>query len=105
MRVVYQIGRDRDGVARMQAAAFNKRARTRSEIEIVRVQIFSPGVIVLVGVDEEQPFDFHAAAFLEQGFEKPRAKIGETFEYCIDIVKAFMDRQFIQHFEDRPFGR
>ena len=89
----------------MQAAAFNERARARPEIKVIRVQMFSPGVVVLVCVDEEQPFDFHAAAFLEQVGEKPRSQIGEAFEYRIDIVKAFMRRQFVQHFEDRPFGR
>ena len=64
-----------------------------------------PRVIVLVGKDEEEAFCFHASAFFEQGFEQTRAQIDESFKQHIGVVKAFIRRQLVQEFEDRPFGR
>ena len=60
---------------------------------------------VPVGEIEEQAFDLHAHAILEQTLETSCAEGGEGAHQLVRLVEALMIRQFVQKFEDGALGR
>ena len=47
--------------------------------------------------EEEQPFDFHVVAIGEQLLQAERTKIGESLYQLVDLMEAFMDREFVSN--------
>jgi len=54
---------------------------------------------------EEQAFDLHAHAILEQTLETSRAEGGQGAHQLVRLVEALMIGEFVQKFEDRALGR
>lgn len=54
--------------------------------------------------ETEHLFDLDARAVLQQGLQAPGAEADETFGQLVDKMEAFPVRQFVQQFQQRPFG-
>jgi hypothetical protein len=88
----------------MYPSPFHKGAVAGSQIEIVRTETLTPSMFVAIGKHEEQALHLDAAATLQQSGKAAGTQRGEPLKHHIEIVEAFMVRQFVQRFEDRAFG-
>jgi len=93
-----------DLIGRVELAAIDQFALAGAEIDRRFVETFQPGVAVAVGVEEEEPLHFHAAAGFEKCLRAPRAQGGESLEELVDLVKTLSRRQFVEEFEDGALG-
>ena len=75
-----------------------------SEIDGRQIQMFEPGMSMSVRVPEEEPLYLHTLAFPQELPHQLRPEIGQTFHDDIDLMKALVMREFIDHLQDCSFG-
>src|ERR1035437_3250147 len=100
-----EILRHRDLVGFVERAALHQHTFTLAEIDSFLVEPLEPGVMMLVGEEEEQPFDFHAAAIGEKFLETARTEIEQALYQHLGLMKTLAFRQFIKKLERGALGR
>jgi len=64
--ILYLVLRYRDLIGRVQLPAFDQHALPCAQGDRMGVESFHPGVRMAIGVEQKQPFHFHAMAVCKQ---------------------------------------
>ena len=74
-----------------------------SQIDVIAIELFQPGVIVSFGEPQEQALHLHAAAVDEQLVQAPGPEIAQPLREHICLMEGFALWNLVKQFEDGAF--